>query len=209
MKSEGQRGFTLVELMISVSIMIILFSMLIVIFKATQESFIKANALQDVINTSRIIIERMHAEISAAFFDEQGKASLVGLDETTGRMKNRSAGDELFFCIPLTELEDSDIAEVGYWLRDDGNLMRHYQADADFDFVTADIDDAFGLIVRELQFTFFDGSNYVTTWDSRPGAAQEGKAPKTVKVAFRVSDDDNMIVKDFETIVFISSGKRY
>jgi hypothetical protein len=199
----------MVELMISVSIMLILFSMLIVIFKATQESFEKASALQDVINTSRIIIERMHDEVSAAFFDQQGRANLVGLDETTGKIKTDSAGDELFFCIPLTELEDSDIAEVGYWLRGDGNLMRHYQADADFDATTADADDELGLIVRDIQFTFFDGSAYVTTWDSRPGAAQEGKAPKTVKVAFRVSDDDNMIVKDFETIVFISSGKRY
>jgi hypothetical protein len=199
----------MVELMISLSIMLILFSMLIVIFKATQESFEKASALQDVINTSRIIIERMHDEVSAAFFDQQGRTNLVGLDETTGKIKASSAGDELFFCIPLTELEDSDIVEVGYWLRSDGNLMRHYQADADFDPATAEADDELGLIVKELQFTFFDGNAYVTTWDSRPGAAQDGKAPKTVKVAFRVSDDDNMIVKDFETIVFISSGKRY
>jgi hypothetical protein len=176
----------MVELMISVSIMLILFSMLIVIFKATQESFEKAGALQDVINTSRMIIERMHDEVSAAFFDQQGRASLVGLDETTGKIKPASAGDELFFCIPLTELQDSD-----------------------FDPATAEADDELGLIVKELQFTFFDGNAYVTTWDSRPGAAQEGKAPKTVKVAFRVSDSDNMIVKDFETIVFISSGKRY
>ncbi|MFC1809735.1 PilW family protein, partial [Candidatus Omnitrophota bacterium] len=128
MRRRKQKGFTLVELMISISILLILFSMLVIIFKATQESFIKATALQDVIDTSRVIIERMHNEISAAFFDPQGKASLVGLDDISGRLKTNSSGDELFFCTPITELESSDIAEVGYWLRDDGNVIRHYQA---------------------------------------------------------------------------------
>lgn len=209
MKMRGRKGFTIVELMISISILLILFAMLAVIFKATQESFSKANALQDVINTSRIIIERMHNEISAAFFDPQGRASLIGADEVTGRLKAGSIADELFFCMPLTESEDSDIAEIGYWLRSDGNLIRHYEADANFDFLSADADDELGLIVRDLQFTFFDGTAYIDTWDSRLGAAQEGKSPKTVKAVFTVSDDDNLIVKDFETVVFISSGKRY
>lgn len=207
--ASNKKGFTLIELMLSVSILIILFSMLTVIFKATQDSFMQASAWQNVVDTSRSIIERMHNEISAAFFDPQGKTSLVGIDAADAKLKTGSRQDEIFFCMPLTSIESADIVEVGYWEREDGNLMRHYDGDVDFDYMTADADDELGLVINDLNFSYFNGETYQDQWDSRSTGAEAGKAPRAVKAFFSVTDEQKNLTKTFETIVHIVSGKRY
>lgn len=202
-------GFTLVEMMIALSIFLILMSMLVVVFKATQEGFVRASALQKVFDTSRVIIERMHDEIRATFFDEQGRTSFLGIPAGGTHLKSDSIGDEVFFCIPLSDLPDADIVEIGYWLRKDGNLMRHYDESGDFDFGTAEADDELGLVIDNLTFRYFNGTEYQDSWDSRPGGAEEGKAPKAVKISFSVTDKERFVTKQFESVVHIVTGKRY
>ena len=202
-----QKGFTLVEVVISLSILVILISMLGTVFKATQDSFRKASSLQNVIDTSREIIQRMKFELGTAFFDMTGKTNLLGVDSAGATIKS-GAGDEIFFYMPIAGLTDAEICEVGYWLRNDGNIMRHYDANPDFDFSTVEADDELGVVVDQLNFTYFNGTDYQDEWDSTPGGAEANTTPKSVQISFQVTDTDQLLTKTFETIVFIPSGKR-
>lgn len=208
-KRSNQKGFTLAELMIAVSILIILVGMLAVIFRATQESFTQASAMQKVFDTSRNVIGRMHDELSAAFFGPIGRTGLYGVDSGDPKLKTGSVGDEVFFYVPLAELESADICEIGYWLRDDGNLMRHYHSESDYDFATAEADDELGLVVEDLNFEYYDGTDYLPSWDSRIGGSQEGIQPKAIRISFLIHDEKDLLEKTFETVVHISSGIRY
>ncbi len=210
MRRRNNKGFTLLELIIAISILVVVLAMVTVIFRATQESFANAMALQKVIDTSRRVIERMHNEISTAFFDEQGRTGLLGIDGETGtRIKTQSDGDEIFFCVPIAQLNTSDIIEVGYWVKDDGNLMRHFDSGADYDYATEDADDELGLVIDQLTFKYFNGELWVDEWNAQINDAEQGKAPKAIRATFTISDKSNIISKDFETVVHLNAGKRY
>ncbi|MBU1862454.1 MAG: type II secretion system GspH family protein [Candidatus Omnitrophica bacterium] len=207
-KKRSLTGFTIVELIIVLSILVILTSMTAVIFRATQKSFTDARAFQHVINLARQAVLRMHDEIKATFIDFSQLANFVGIDETGPQIKGNSQSDEIFFIWPEGGLSSGTICEVGYWQREDGNLMRHYDNPPDFNFSTVDSDDELGIVVSQLDFKYFDGENYVDLWDSRIGGAEEGRFPKAIKFSFQVSDEDSLVTKKFESLVRIASSGR-
>jgi len=161
-----KKAFTIAEMLIALSILVIISAMVAVIFRATQQSFTNARAFQDVIELAR----------------------------------------QTIFRIPLAGISDGDMCEVGYWQHTDGNLMRHLETDPDYDFQTVDADSELGLIISNLNFTYFDGDTYQDSWDTRRGEAQEHIFPKAVKISFSISDETNIAMKEFETTVRIASS---
>ena len=208
-RKRSLTGFTVVELLIALSILIIIGTMTAVIFRSTQQSFINAKAFQHVIDLARRTVIRIHDELQATFIDVSGLVPFVGIDAGGDYIKVNSQEDEVFFISPDIRSPVGDICEIGYWQRDDGNFMRHYECPPDFDFSTISGGDGeLGLVINELDFTFFDGTEYLDSWDSRAGGAQEGVFPQAVKFSFFVSDEGNLIRKKFESLVHIASRGR-
>ena len=202
-------GFTVVELLIALSILIIIGSMTAVIFRSTQQSFVNAKAFQHVIDLARRTVIRIHDELQATFIDVSGLVPFVGIDATGDYIKTDSQEDEVFFISPDISSPVGDICEIGYWQRSDGNFMRHYECPPDFNFTTVGGgDNELGLVITELDFKYYNGEEYLDSWDSRNGGAQEGVFPHAVKFSFFVSDEGNIIRRKFESFVQIASSGR-
>jgi len=202
------KGFTIIELLIALSIFIIVSIMTAVIFRSTQQSFTNARAFQHVLDLARQTVVRMHSEIKATFIAESQLISFLGIDAAGSHLKAASQEDELFFIWPDKGASTGDICEVGYWQRNDGHLMRHYENPPDFDFSTTLRDDELGLVIKGLNFSYYDGDAFQDTWDCRPGGAQEGVFPTAVKFSFVVSDESSIVQKTFESLVRIASSGR-
>lgn len=204
-------GFTVIELVIALTIFVIVGAMTTIIFRSTQQSFINAKAFQHVIDLARDTVVRMHSEIQGAFIDPSGLCSFVGIDSIEVKIKGSDSGaDEIFFVVPSDGEASGSMCEVGYWQKDsDGNIMRHFECPPDFDYLTpaAADDSELGLVISNLNFSYFDGTKYVDSWDSRSGE-QKGLYPRIVKFSFLVSDKANIVEKKFESLVQIASSAR-
>lgn len=203
-----KKGFTVVELVIAIAILVIVGAMTSVIFRATQQSFINAKAFQHIVSLARQTVARMHNEIQSMYIGQSGLVQLVGIDEGGTHFKVDAEADALYFAAPDNSQREGEVVEIGYWQRDDGNIMRHIDTMPDFDFQTAERDDELGLVIEGLDFKYHDGNNFIDAWDSRVGAAQEGSFPKAIKFSFFVSDEGNLVKKKFESLVRIASTAR-
>ncbi len=206
-KNERNTGFTIIELMIALMILVIVAGMTGVIFRATQKSFLNARAFQHVLNVARLTTMRIQNELKGTFVRSSGIINFVGIDSAGTKIKSNSASDEVFFIMPLQD-GAGDISEVGYWQHTDGNIMRHFENLPDFNFATATTDSELGLIITDLDFKYFNGTDYVDSWDSRVGGAQEGTFPEVIAFSFNVSDEKNVITKKYESLVRVASTGR-
>ncbi len=63
----------------------------------------------------------------------------------------------------------------------------------------------------EFAFSYFDGGEYLSAWDSRPGAAQENRLPAGVRVQYRVAGErkreGELPTQSFESFWEIKSGR--
>jgi prepilin-type N-terminal cleavage/methylation domain-containing protein len=205
---KKNKGFSLAELMISITILVIVSVMVAVIFRSTQSSFMNARAFQHVIDLARTTVTRMQNNIKAMYVDSTGIISLVGIDATGTKIKTNSQADEIFFIVPETANTLGDICEIGYWQRDDGNIMRHIDTAPDFNYSSVTSDDELGLVVSNLEFKYSDGTTYFNSWDSRIGGANEGEFPKVIEFSFEVSDATSIVRKKFQSVVRIASTGR-
>jgi len=208
MKNRTHRGFTITEMIIALTILIIISTMIAVIFRSTQQSFVNAKAFQHVIDLARQTVFRMHNEIKATYITTAGRTDFIGIDAAGTHIKADSIEDEMYFIAPNKGAPSGDICEIGYWQRNDGNIIRHFECPADFDFDTSGSDDELGLVVSGLDFKYYDGTDYLDEWDTRSGGAQEGVFPKAIKFGFFVSDEGSLIQKKFESLVRIASSGR-
>jgi len=208
LRTKKKRGFTVVEMLIALTLLLIIGSMTAIIFRSTQESFINAKAFQHIIDLARQTVVRMHNEIKATFIDSAGRANLIGIDASGVPLKIDSQEDEIYFIAPDKISREGDICEIGFWQHADGNIMRHYECPPDFDFSTTGTDNELGLIISYLDFTYYDGTSYLDSWDTRQGGAQEGIFPKAIKFQFLVSDETQLIKRKFESFVRIAASGR-
>ncbi len=207
-KKKNNKGFSLAELLIALTILVIVSSMVAVIFRSTQQSFMNAKAFQHVIDLARQTVMRMHTNLKATYVETTGIINFVGVDASGATFKANTQADEVFFIVPDGASPNGDICEIGYWQRDDGHVMRHFESPPDFDFATVGSDDELGLIISDLDFKYYDGTVYHDAWDSRAGAANDGTFPTAIKFSFFVSDRNNVIRKKFESTVRIASTGR-
>lgn len=207
-KKSGNKGFSVAELVIAFMILIIVSTMVAVVFRSTQQSFAKAKAFQHVIDLARQTVVRIQSNLKATYIERGGMIHFVGIDSAQTTLKTNSQGDEVFFIVPESENIAGDICEIGYWQRGDGNIMRHIDSPPDFDFATASSDDELGLIVSDLEFQYFDGTQYHDSWDSRIGGANEGEFPAAVKFGFNISDEANVVKRRFESVARLASMGR-
>ncbi|MCK5594681.1 prepilin-type N-terminal cleavage/methylation domain-containing protein [bacterium] len=232
---EGGRGmscraFTLIEIMISTLVLALLITGIYSIFKGGTDSWTKGNVRMERYQNARAILGMMSREISCAMVNEARKIYMLGLnDETAAWIKTGSTRDELFFVAPIYSTSNlidpsnttaSDMCELGYWIRGDTEIMRHYAVGTSnkIDFVyDTGTSSSLGIAVVDLQFYYYYGDaaeadSSPGTWDSLADLyLADGTAdglPKKIKIVLRTRDEEaREDTQTFETTVFMPGAE--
>lgn len=122
----------MIEILVVAVIFSILVTSIFTVFKGALDSWRKAEAILDMYQNARFALDMMEREISSAYLYQDSSnttywTKFEGYLSGAG-LKTDSKGDEIFFVAPIAgNLGGQDLCEVGYWLRNDNRLMRHYE----------------------------------------------------------------------------------
>jgi len=222
-------GVTLIELLVTMSILVLLIAILYSVFNVSLRAWGKADNMMQVTTAARVALDQMSKEIaSARIISGSNSYYCIGFDASVGSSwRTDCISDEFYFIAPLKPGNSdggSDLCEVGYWLDDNGTadksddaLRRFYVTDDrntdptpefDFDFSTPAGKTSAGefiLNVIDLRFDYFDANdNLFTTWNSSTSGTKPAKIKIYVTVAFGkgvASINPDFISKEFTTVV--------
>jgi len=153
--------------------------------------------------------------------NEARKIYMLGINDAG--FQTDSTRDELFFVAPvyptssLTSTQ-SDMCELGYWIRGDTEIMRHYAVGTSnsIDFVyNIGSSDSLGVKAVDLQFYYYSGDcseadSYPGTWDSTDSTNDTTyyKLPKKIKIVLKTRDEEaREDTQTFETTVFMPGAE--
>jgi len=182
------RGFTLVEILISLAIMAMIVASTFTIFRSASKSWQKGETRSQRYQNARNSVSRMSAEISQAVINSNKLSKFTG-------DKNKIS----FISFVSTDSGVFELSEVEYWL--DGAkrlLMRNDDVEPDYDFGTYDHSDILSDNISELEFSYFDGLVWLDAWNS--DEASGIGLPKAVKIKIRVEDKKAKEGETFEVI---------
>lgn len=184
-----RRGFTLIEVMVAMAILVIVIGSTLAIFRASATSWRKGELRAQRYQQARFILERLTREISSIV-----PASLAG-------PYCFGTAEKLYFVCSQADAPSS-LIEVGYWM-DQGaqELVRGYQSPPDYNFNTFKEEEVFSENLSALNFQYSAGEMWQEDWDSRPGGAQSGILPKAVKIGFDIQDNKGTKTESFSTVV--------
>ncbi|MBN2097438.1 MAG: prepilin-type N-terminal cleavage/methylation domain-containing protein [Candidatus Omnitrophica bacterium] len=193
--SRLRGAFTLIEILVTMTILVMVVSSTMVIFRATANSWRRGEARSLRYQQARFILERMSKEIASSIPSSLAGPYCLGTAQT-------------FYFISSSIDAPSSLVEIGYWLNENNQeLMRSYQASPDYDFCTFEKEEALSENVSELNFQYSTGAIWCQDWDSRPQAAQSGILPKAVKIEFSIQDEHGCANESFSTVVTIASAR--
>ena len=213
-------AFTLIEMMITTAVLALLITGIYSIFKGGTDSWTKGNVRMERYQNARAILGMMSREISCAMVNEARKIYMLGINDAG--FQTDSTRDELFFVAPvyptssLTSTQ-SDMCELGYWIRGDTEIMRHYAVGTSnsIDFVyNTGSSDSLGVKAVDLQFYYYydndDADSYSGTWDSTDSTNDTTyyKLPKKIKIVLKTRDEEaREDTQTFETTVFMPGAE--
>ncbi len=165
-------GLTLVEILVVSVIFSIVVLSLFTVFRGALDSWRKSETLLDIYQNARFALELMRKEIPSAVLYQKSDntgywTKFQGNDKGgTYIIKSGSVADELFLVAPVEDNPGmQDLCEIGYWLRDDNCLMRHFEyfngstVPVVYDFSNNSSgtfsDDIIARNVTDLQFTYY------------------------------------------------------
>ena len=211
-------GFTLIEVMITTAVLALLITGIYSIFKGGTDAWTKGNVRMERYQNARAVLEMMSREISCAMVNEARKIYMLGINDAG--FKEDSSGDELYFVAPTHSTSslgagESDMCELGYWVRLDTEIMRHYIAKSiDFVYEYDAADSPLGIAARDLQFYYYYGNGdadfYSGTWDSTDETNDTTyyKLPKKIKIILKTQDEEEReAIQTFETTVFMPGAE--
>jgi len=189
---RNENGFTLLEVLLAVSIMAFIVSAIYASFFTTGRHVEQAEAIRDSTDLARTLMIKMSDDIANAYVNSAmtGQTIFYGKKEEVGTGNDNSRHDSL----SLTTLtnwrrmnsKETDLWEVGYFFKEktDGTgsvLMRREKRELSNDIpaleggVEYEITDQ----VEGLQFRYSnDGKTWLDEWDSRT----KGGLPKMVEM---------------------------
>lgn len=172
MRRDREAGFTLIEILIAVSIVGVIFSFILSVLTSSIAQSREAGNRMDIDHVGRFFIQKISAELTCAtLLATSGRGALVGRHYN----KNGKARDEIHFTSfsqsYFTGRPRSGISEISYFFRygNDGvERLARREADTVDDPVDAggEIYDLTPL-VEELSIKYKKGAAWETAWDSR------------------------------------------
>ncbi|MBC8473833.1 MAG: prepilin-type N-terminal cleavage/methylation domain-containing protein [Candidatus Omnitrophica bacterium] len=191
------KAFTLVEILIALAILAMIVASTFTIFRSSAKSWQKGEIRSERYHNARVAIGRMSMEISQAVIIENSDARFIGQPDEVSFVSFVSSTEGVF-----------EQAEIEYWFDSAQKvLMRNEDAEPDYDFSTQDYSDILADGISELEFSYYDGSTWVDSWDSRFIDEETGdevdSLPKAVKIKIQVQDKKAKESENFEVITHL------
>jgi general secretion pathway protein J len=183
-------GFTLLEVVISVAILVVILTIVYNTFNSSIKAFTAMENQGDAYAQARIVLNRMSEEIGSIYFSGDKRTGLLGED--------RDEDDLPFDSLHFTSLshirwakdsKESELCEIGYYLEKDNEtgesfLFRRedWNVDGTLEEGGRPLELAEG--VDGLNFRYYDGQEWADEWDSRI----TGTLPKAIEIVLVMRD---------------------
>ena len=215
---NNKRGFTLIEVLISITILTVIMIVVYQAFTASTDGIRRAEAVDELNSMARVVFGRLMDDISGAYLS--GK-DLIFIGETR---RNKGLPQDSLNLTSLTnelivrDAKETEVHETGYYLKENIDINKRgtamekaavalYRRDKKVigneppleggtDYLLADE-------IAGLRFSYFDGAKWKDTWDSRITKA----LPKAVEVEIILFDADKK-ERAFKTIIDVPMGNR-
>ena len=204
----SKKGFTLIELLIAIAILSIIMSVVYKSFYASTEGIKRAEAVDDINSTARVIFLKLMDDINSAYLT--GKDVIfVGDSKRDKEMPLDSLSlTSLSNLRMVRDAKETDLQEIGYYLKEDYDYQRQEKKTSLFrrEKKTIGIEpvleggSAYELTdeIAGIRFSYFDGASWKDKWDSR--ITTPPKLPQAVEVEIILFDADKR-KRIFKTII--------
>jgi len=196
------KGFTLLEVLVSMAILVIIMAALYSAYTTNVEAIQIARQNGEVHQTARIVLDRMTKDLQSALIEvsvssDKIKLGLVGEDrEIDGRRADRMDFTTVTH-LPLTEKGPaSDLCEIGYLIEEDSEdkilvLFRRDDPSVDEDFTKGGSLQEMARNVLEFNLTYQDSMGEESdNWNTLEGMPVSG-LPVLIKVRLVLKDELN------------------
>jgi len=198
--TEDMKGFTLLEVLVSMAILVIIMAALYSAYTTNVEAIQIARQNGEVHQTARIVLDRMTKDLQSALMQvsipsDKIKLGLVGEDhEIDGRRADRMDFTTVTH-LPLTEKGPaSDLCEIGYLVEEDSEdkvlvLLRRDDPSVDEDFTKGGSLQEMARNVLEFSLTYQDSRGEESDkWNTLEGMPASG-LPVLIKVRLVLKDE--------------------
>ena len=184
-------GFTLLEIMISIGILVVILTIVYNTFNSSIRAFTTIDEHGDAYGEARGVLNRMSKEIGSIY--------MSGDNLNTGLLgEDRDEDDLPFDSLHFTSLShirwvkdsrESELCEIGYFLETDREreqtfLFRREDWNVDGTLEEGGIALELAEGVDGLNFRYYDGEEWLDEWDSKA----QGVLPKAIEVVLLVED---------------------
>jgi general secretion pathway protein J len=203
-------GFTLLEIMISIGILVVILTIVYNTFNSSIRAFTTIDEQGDTYGEARLVLNRMSEEIGSIY--------MSGDNPNTGLLGEDKDEDDLpFDSLHFTSLShirwvkdsrESELCEIGYYLETDrkGEQTFLFRRE-DWNVGGALEEGGMALELAEgidgLDFRYYDGEEWVDDWDSKA----KGGLPKAIEVVLLVEDPTRKRIA-FSSIITVRMAGR-
>jgi len=213
---QKYNGFTLIELMVSVALMLIIIGMTMVIFNSTSTTFTVAEAKVDIMQNARLALDTIAKDIANATEISGNTITTVAsywvkkknsttTEKFTGKVKISYStpeaisfnGNQLYFLYRKIQNEDLDTNQYEMLNADDNTKKSSTSTIAEY-------------LVRPIDFEFFlHSGNKDTDWEeAQLGFPNGTELPPLVRVTITVTDEHMNACRTLSRTIWIPKGIR-
>ena len=197
MKRTG--GFTLVELLIAISILVTVVASTMLVFRGITKAWRSGELRTERYQQARLLFDLFARELPSSVAN--ARYPFIGLEAGEAQpLKDGSRYAELFFVGALPGR--SGLVERGYWVNGDGQLMCHDEEPADGDYEATGSDEFCGSTIKDFEVAYHDGQGWLTSWDGRI-SPHVGQIPKAVRIRLTIGEGAG---ERFETVIRIPTS---
>lgn len=189
-----RKGFTLVEILISLAILAMIVASTFTIFRSASKSWQKGETRSERYHNARTAIGRISIELSQAVINDNPLSKFIGEKDSVKFTSFVSIASGVF-----------ELSEIEYWQDTSrGFLMRNEDIEPDYDFSTYDHSDILSDGISILEFSYYDGLNWANTWTSN--VTKGITLPKAVKIKIKVGDKKGREEEVFEVVARLKTA---
>lgn len=199
--SSGKGGFTLLEIIVAITITVTILAIVYGSYSASLKSMENIRTRIDVYGTARPVLEQMTRDISCAYFNaEDERTAFVGTAESLDFITlahRRSSRDE----------RSSDLSEVGFFISEETDaplLMRRESTYLDEEPLSGGDVSVIADNITSIAFQYYGEEGWTDSWDAvgEEEAEEEGAGtvagdeeeiphmPRAVSITVSIADQD-------------------
>ncbi|HOV21641.1 MAG TPA: prepilin-type N-terminal cleavage/methylation domain-containing protein [bacterium] len=195
--SEENKGFTLIEVLVSIVILTIIIFSSMFIFKESVRKFRKNTYEKEIYKTATETFQTIEKYLKNA-----------KINNLNGKLRMNFKGQKQWvkFISTTEESKESDFLKVGIYFQDNNLKMSIEKIDEESDFSFKKGFPGAQILaenIRNFEILYFDGTNYVSNWDTEN--TEEPQLPPFVKIIMEIESgmkvEGKKLNKNFERII--------